>query len=309
MKVERIFDVWPEINYYNKKGEILAEIAIVRADRNPIVRIYDPDTVNILRDEARKDFDTMCEFLTGIEDEKEINIIKNFVSGVYDDEIIINHRPFDSMSFMMDIIQKRGKDFILPVMPIHKMDTKTYREYAQILVELPYVHNIEEEHPGFLMKHGIGENFYYETRDKVKQLEAIMDEDFERRIGSMCTSIYNEIVKERKRREQDRRDAHIYINAILNVQFHYEFGNLLSAYHVSMMLRDCIIAVDELIAASKLIHYPYYWMASNNGIKDWEIKNDFINQILEGNKNYNVEEIIENYNKEQEELRNKISKQ
>ena len=75
------------------------------------------------------------------------------------------------------------------------------------------------------------------------------------------------------------------------------------------MLRDCIIAVDELIAASKLIHYPYYWMASNNGIKDWEIKNDFINQILEGNKNYNVEEIIENYNKEQEELRNKISKQ
>jgi len=307
MKVERIVDLWPEINYYNKKGEILAEIAIVKTNSNPIVRIYDPDTINILRDEARKDFDTMCEFLTGIEDKKEIDIIKNFVSGVYDDEIIIIHRPFDSMSFMMDIIQKRGRDFILPVMPIHEMDTKTYREYAQILAEHPYVHNIEEKYPGFLMKHGIGENFYYETRDKVKQLEAVMDDDFKRRIGSMCASIYDEIVKERNSRHKEY--IHIYINAVLNVILHYEFGNLLSAYHVSMMLRKGINTVNELMAASKLIYHPYFWCVSNNGIKDWEIKNDFINQILEGNLNYNVEEIVENYNKEQEELRNKVSKQ
>ena len=79
MKVTRIIDPWPEISYYNEKGEILAEINIVIIDSNPIIRIFDPDTVNILRDEARKDFDTMCEFLTGIEDEKEIYIIKNFV--------------------------------------------------------------------------------------------------------------------------------------------------------------------------------------------------------------------------------------
>ena len=73
-------------------------------------------------------------------------------------------------------------------------------------------------------------------------------------------------------------------------------------------MRKGINTTDELIAASRLINYPYFWVVSHNGIRDWEIKDDFINQILTGNRIYNVEEIIENYNKEREERKNKNSK-